>query len=135
MSRLGTRADDQVWLGLRLPVRQRLSAAVCHVYETGAIRRKDLMRIGEISAPQASFDLNEIKRRLPLLLTYDATEKCYRRSSRADDGHTFRGSVRGRDWKLITDFRPSPDDLEEIKDQIFDMFEAVRRTVTDEVGK
>lgn len=66
------------WSGLRIQVRQRLAAAVAHLRETGQLRRADIQRIGEVSVPQASADINEIKRRLPSLMEYDLSLKCYR---------------------------------------------------------
>ena len=66
------------WHGLRIQVRQRLAAAVAHLRETGSLRRADIMRIGEVSVPQASADINLIKARMPNLMEYDLSEKCYR---------------------------------------------------------
>ena len=66
------------WNGLRIQVRRRLSEAVEHLHQTGSLRRSDIERIGEVSTPQASLDISEIKRRLPGLLEYDTSEKCYR---------------------------------------------------------
>lgn len=66
------------WHGLRIQVRQRLAKAVEHLCVTGSLRRADIMRIGEVSVPQASADINEIKRRMPRLMEYDTSEKCYR---------------------------------------------------------
>ncbi len=70
--------DQAPWNGLRIQVRQRLAAAVKHLYATGQLRRADICRIGEVSVPQASADINEIKRRLPSLMAYDGSAKCYR---------------------------------------------------------
>lgn len=66
------------WQGLRIQVRRRLSEAVDHLRQTGQLRRADIMRIGEVSVPQASADINEIKKRMPRLMEYDPSEKCYR---------------------------------------------------------
>ncbi len=66
------------WSGLRIQVRHRLAAAVEHLHATGKLRRADIERFGEISTPQASADINEIKRRMPGLMEYDASAKCYR---------------------------------------------------------
>lgn len=46
--------------------------------KTGKLRRSDIQRFGEVSVPQASADIAEIKRRLPRLMEYDTSEKCYR---------------------------------------------------------
>lgn len=66
------------WQGLRLQVRWRLAKAVDYLRETGRLRRSDIMRFGEVSTPQASSDIREIKRRMPDLMEYDPSEKCYR---------------------------------------------------------
>lgn len=66
------------WCGLRIQVRQRLAAAVEHLKKTGKLRRSDIQKFGEVSVPQASADIAEIKRRLPRLMEYDTSEKCYR---------------------------------------------------------
>ncbi len=59
-------------------MRARLAAALDHLYATGQLRRADICRFGEVSVPQASADINEIKKRLPGLLEYDTSAKCYR---------------------------------------------------------
>lgn len=125
MSLSGANRDDAVWGGLRLAQRERLSAAVRHLHDTGSLRRKDIMQLGEVSVPQASIDINEIKRRLPALLEYDGQAKCYRASSKREPtGHTFWGTVNGRKWMLTTDTRPTADELKEIKHQIIVLFDA-----------
>lgn len=65
------------WCGLRIQVRQRLAAAVAHLHETGKLRRADIQRFGEVSTPQASMDIQTIKLRMPNLMEYDPSEKCY----------------------------------------------------------
>lgn len=69
---------QDIWQGLRIQVRQRLAKAVDHLLKTGTLRRADLQRFGEISIPQASADMNEIKRRMPGLMEYDHSIKSYR---------------------------------------------------------
>lgn len=64
--------------GLRIQVRQRLQSAIRHLKSTGTLNRADIQRIGEITAPQASADINLIKQRFPDLMAYDASAKCYR---------------------------------------------------------
>lgn len=64
--------------GLRLQVRHRLHAAIRHLQSTGSLNRADIVRIGEVSIPQASSDINEIKKRFPGLMAYDPSRKCYR---------------------------------------------------------
>jgi len=72
-----TWATHAVWSGLRPAVRIRLSRAVGHLRATGALQRADIERFGEVSTAQASVDIAEIQRRLPGLMTYDTSEKCY----------------------------------------------------------
>jgi hypothetical protein len=72
-----TEIDSPVWAGLKLAVRQRLAAAVTRLKFSGRLGRADLVEIGEISIPQASNDLAEIQRRLPGLMRYDRTRRCY----------------------------------------------------------
>jgi hypothetical protein len=69
--------DNKIWHGLKLHVRLRLARAVGELFETGSIRRSDLVRIGEISNPQASKDLREITDRIPKLMKYNLREKHY----------------------------------------------------------
>lgn len=69
--------DDEAWRGLRPAVRARLAAAVDHLTLTGSLNRADIMRIGEVTAAQASHDLREIKARCPGLLRYDVSAKRY----------------------------------------------------------
>jgi len=71
------RTEDPL-AGLRLQVRHRLHAAIRHLKATGSLNRADIQRLGEVSVPQASADLNLIKARFPGLMTYDASAKCYR---------------------------------------------------------
>lgn len=66
-----------VWDGLRPAVRTRLSQAVDHLLETGKLNRADIERVGEVSTPQASLDMAEIISRLPNLMRYDPSAKCY----------------------------------------------------------
>lgn len=70
--------NQDPWHGLRIQVRQRLAAAVAHLHATGQLRRADIQRFGEVSTPQASADINLIKKRMPGLLKYDKSQKCYR---------------------------------------------------------
>lgn len=72
------RTNEGPWAGLRLHVRQRLDAAVAHLKKTGQLRRADIQRIAEVSVPQASADIKEIKSRMPGLMEYDPSAKCYR---------------------------------------------------------
>jgi hypothetical protein len=65
------------WAGLRPAVRLRLSEAVERLRETGTLNRADIQRIGEVSMPQASSDIAEIKKRFPDLMRYDRSAKCY----------------------------------------------------------
>lgn len=75
------REDDNgaasLWYGLRPAVRARLSRAVQHLRERGTLRRSDIEYLGEVSTPQASLDIAEIQKRLPGLMRYDASAKCY----------------------------------------------------------
>lgn len=70
--------NQDPWHGLRIQVRQRLAAAVAHLHQTGSLRRADIQRFGEVSTPQASADINLIKKRMPGLLKYDKSLRCYR---------------------------------------------------------
>jgi len=69
--------DAGLWEGLRPAVRARLAMAVEHVMHTGSLNRADIMRIGEVTAAQASHDLTQIIRRCPDLLRYDTSLKRY----------------------------------------------------------
>jgi hypothetical protein len=73
-----TNPDADVWRGLRLHVRQRCAAAIGRLIETGALRRQDIMDLGEVSINQASLDLREIQKRLGNQLIYDVRAKHYR---------------------------------------------------------
>ena len=66
------------WCGLRIQVRQRLARAVAQLLDTGELRRADIQRFGEVSTPQASLDIREIMQRMPGLMFYDKSMKCYR---------------------------------------------------------
>ena len=72
------RDDAPEWRGLKLSARLRLAKAVRHLAATGELNRSDLVAIGEISVPQASLDLREIRARAPWLMTYDNVARCYR---------------------------------------------------------
>lgn len=69
---------QDIWHGLRIQVRQRLAKAVEHLHKTGSLRRSDIQRFGEVSIPQATADINEIKKRMPGLMEYDHSVKSYR---------------------------------------------------------
>jgi hypothetical protein len=73
-----TNPDADVWRGLRLHVRQRCAAAIRKLIETGALRRQDIMDVGEVSHAQATLDLREIQNRLGNQLIYDVRAKHYR---------------------------------------------------------
>lgn len=64
-------------VGLRLSARRRLADVVNHTIETGRLNRSDIVRIGEVSYPQASADLGAIQDRFPGLITYDKSSKAY----------------------------------------------------------
>jgi hypothetical protein len=72
-----TKADDNVWEGLRLAARMRLAAACKHLIETGQLQRADVMRIGEVSQPQASLDLRQIMERAPDFMEHNKSKRCY----------------------------------------------------------
>ena len=74
-------ADAPAWEGLRLSIRSRYAAACCHLLDHGTIQRADVMRIGEVSRPQASLDLRGIQERCPGLMVYDKTARCYKLAS------------------------------------------------------
>lgn len=63
--------------GLRIQVRHRIESAINHLISTGSINRADLERIGEVSTPQASADIQLILTRFPGLMAYDRSAKCY----------------------------------------------------------
>jgi len=73
-----TKPEAEEWAGLKLPVRTRLAAACRHVIDAGQLQRADIMRLGEVSQPQASLDIRLILERAPAFLTYDKAAKCYR---------------------------------------------------------
>ena len=74
----GESADaNSVWGGLRPAARSRLSRAVTQIVTTGKLRRCDIMKLGEVSKIQASKDLGIIRKRLPNLMRYDRSLKCY----------------------------------------------------------
>lgn len=73
-----TTAEAEAWAGLKLPARTRLAAACGHLIGTGTLQRADIMRLGEVSQPQASLDIREILERAPELMTYDKVARCYR---------------------------------------------------------
>jgi hypothetical protein len=75
-------ASDKRLEGLRLSVRERLARVINHAQISGTLRRADICRIGEVSAPQASVDIREIRARFPKLLVYDAGAKTYRATKR-----------------------------------------------------
>jgi hypothetical protein len=79
----GARDCDRegAWLGLRPAVRQRLSDAVNHLLRTGSLNREDIMRAGEVTAAQASADISQIMTRMPKLMIYDVSRKCYVRAT------------------------------------------------------
>jgi hypothetical protein len=73
-----TTADAKAWAGLKLPARNRMAAACRHLLDTGTLQRSDIMRLGEVSKPQASLDIRLIIERAPELMTYDKVARCYR---------------------------------------------------------
>ncbi len=66
------------WSGLRLPVRNRLAAACRHLLSEKKLQLADIMRMSEVSRPQASLDIRLIMNRAPGLMEYDRASKCYR---------------------------------------------------------
>lgn len=77
------RDDAPEWKGLKLPARIRLAKACQHLRKTGELNRSDIIRIGEVSRPQAALDLREIRRRAPWAIQYDFIAKCYRLRGKA----------------------------------------------------
>lgn len=73
---LALQRDDRL-SGLRKGQRDRIAASIAHLRETGHINRADIMRIGEVSMPQASVDLGIIMEQMPGLIQYDRKRKCY----------------------------------------------------------
>ncbi len=73
-----TKPEADAWAGLKLPARTRLAAACRHLIDAGTLQRADIMRLGEVSQPQASLDIRAILERVPELMTYDKAAKCYR---------------------------------------------------------
>lgn len=73
-----TTADAPAWAGLRLAARNRLAAACRHLIDNGTLQRADIMRLGEVSQPQASLDIRAILERAPELMEYDTAARCYR---------------------------------------------------------
>lgn len=69
--------NSNTWDGLKLPQRMRCARAVYHINTRGVLSRQDIMGIGEVSVNQASIDLREIQKRLPNLMGYDKSRKCY----------------------------------------------------------
>lgn len=62
----------------RLAVRRRLEDYYYFALEAGRINRSDIMRIGEVSRPQASHDLKMLREDYPRLgLVYNASAKTY----------------------------------------------------------
>jgi hypothetical protein len=72
-----TNPNDDIWHGLRLPVRVRLSAACSRLIETGILQRSDLMELGGVSKPQATLDIKKIMAHAPNFMKYDNRRKCY----------------------------------------------------------
>ena len=70
--------DAKEWEGLKLAVRARYAVVCKHLLRHGTIQRADVMRLGEVSMPQSSLDLRGIQERVPGLMTYDKTARCYR---------------------------------------------------------
>jgi hypothetical protein len=73
-----TKPEAEAWAGLKLPARTRLANACRHLIDNGTLQRADIMRLGEVSQPQASLDIRAILERAPDLMTYDKAAKCYR---------------------------------------------------------
>jgi hypothetical protein len=73
-----TKPEAEAWAGLKLPARTRLAGACRHLIDTGSLQRADIMRLGEVSQPQASLDIRAILERAPDLMTYDKAAKRYR---------------------------------------------------------
>lgn len=73
-----TKADAKEWADLRLPARQRLAASCKHLIDNGTLQRADIMRIGEVSQPQASLDIKAIIAAAPELMEYDKQARCYK---------------------------------------------------------
>ena len=78
-----TKADAPAWAGLRLAARNRLASACRHLIDTGQLNRADIMRLGEVSQPQASLDISAILTRAPELMEYDTAGRCYRLKAEA----------------------------------------------------
>lgn len=72
-----TNPDAKEWDGLRLPARTRIASACRHLMENGELQRADVMRIGEVSQPQASGDIRQILDRVPEFMEYDKSRRCY----------------------------------------------------------
>lgn len=70
---------DSAFSGLpvRRTVRRRLAEIADFIAKRETFRRADIMAAVEISEPQASMDLREIKKVLPDLFTYDASRKAF----------------------------------------------------------
>jgi hypothetical protein len=79
-----TEADAPEWADLRLPARTRLAAACAQLIDTGILQRADIMRIGEVSLPQASLDIRAILAAAPEFMTYDKVNRCYRHNMPSD---------------------------------------------------
>jgi len=70
--------DDPVWSDLKKHIRMRLAKSVCFLFDTGTIRRSDVVKMNEVSMPTASNDLRLIDERAPGLMIYDNRKKYYR---------------------------------------------------------
>ena len=67
----------EIWNGLRPAARFRLQSAVEHLVKNGSLNRAYIEKIGEVTTAQASYDIREILKRLPNLMRYDRSRKCY----------------------------------------------------------
>lgn len=72
-----TDPEAEIWQGYRLAVRQRLAQACQLLLQNGQLQRSDIVRIGEVSLPQASIDLRLIVQSVPDLMEYDKSRRCY----------------------------------------------------------
>jgi len=70
-------ANHPALAGLRLSARRRLADIVNHATEAGRLNRSDVMRIGEVSRPQASADISKIIERFPGFVAFDKSAKTY----------------------------------------------------------
>lgn len=65
------------WEGKRKPARVRMAQICNHILETGELQRADVMRICEVSMPQASIDIRDVMKAAPDLMHYDKSRRCY----------------------------------------------------------